>query len=205
MIFETVNEINEAIKSINYASYLIRLIALNSQIAISKISFHTKKPAGFTPIAVELIKISSLIEFKANELFKIMYDSLQIITESQKIARNQSFQEKFFLESRKQNVIKYNFEMLENKILSQYNGKRDEFNEHFHIQFQSFQKIIKETIKLCKNTRPIVFSVKIESVYVEGNEGVFDELSNELSNFISKIESLLKKIDELNQNLLEGN
>jgi hypothetical protein len=98
MIFETVNEINEAIKAINYASYLIRLCALNSQISIARISYHTKKSTGFTPISVELIRISALIEEKASQLFLIMFESLRIITEEAKVSRNKALQEKFFRE-----------------------------------------------------------------------------------------------------------
>ncbi|HNN81267.1 MAG TPA: hypothetical protein PKL30_20430, partial [Leptospiraceae bacterium] len=171
----------------------------------SSISFHSQKSAGFTPISKELIHISSLIETKANDLFQIMFKSLRTITESQKIARNQSLQKKFFQDYNKRSDRNYDLTHLENKILSDYNNKRDKLKEDFQIQFQSFQKIIRETIKLCKNTRPIVFSVKIESVYIEGNEGAFDELSKELSDFISKIEDLLKRIENLNQRLLEGN
>ena len=182
MIFETVNEINEAIKAINYASYLIRLCALNSQISIARISYHTKKSTGFTPISVELIRISALIEEKASQLFLIMFESLRIITEEAKVSRNKALQEKIFF---------------------QYDEKVDELKKSFHIQFTSFRSIIKETIKLCKNSRPIVFSVKIESVYIENHQAAFDELSVELSNFISKIESILKKIELLNLELIE--
>ena len=174
MIFETVNEINEAIKAINYASYLIRLCALNSQISIARISYNTKKSTGFTPISVELIRISALIEEKASQLFLIMFESLRIITEEAKFSRNKALQEKFFREYKSQ------------------------FGER-----KSFRSIIKETIKLCKNSRPIVFSVKIESVYIENHQAAFDELSVELSNFISKIESILKKIELLNLELIE--
>ena len=147
MIFETVNEINEAIKAINYASYLIRLCALNSQISIARISYHTKKSTGFTPISVELIRISALIEEKASQLFLIMFESLRIITEEAKVSRNKALQEKFFREY------------------------KSEFGER-----------------------------KFE---LENHQAAFDELSVELSNFISKIESILKKIELLNLELIE--
>ena len=204
MIFSTVNEMNEAIKSIKYASYLIRLCALNSQIAISNISFHTKKSAGFTPISVELIRISSLIEEKANQLFEIMFVSLKMITEDQKIRRNKALQEKFFIQYNSlSDNKKFDFSDLEKNIFYNYDSKILELKKNFHLQFNNFRSIIKETIKLCKNSRPIVFSVKIESVYIEDQQGLFDELSVELSNFISQIESLLKKIEELNVELIE--
>ena len=182
MIFETVNEINEAIKAINYASYLIRLCALNSQISIARISYHTKKSTGFTPISVELIRI----------------------TEEAKVSRNKALQEKFFREYKSEfGERKFELTHLEKKIFFQYDEKVDELKKSFHIQFTSFRSIIKETIKLCKNSRPIVFSVKIESVYIENHQAAFDELSVELSNFISKIESILKKIELLNLELIE--
>ncbi|MBK7057149.1 MAG: hypothetical protein KBF99_20685 [Leptospiraceae bacterium] len=204
MIFETVNEINEAIKAINYASYLIRLCALNSQISIARISYNTKKSTGFTPISVELIRISALIEEKASQLFLIMFESLRIITEEAKFSRNKALQEKFFREYKSQfGERKFDLTHLEKKIFSQYDEKVDELKKSFHIQFTSFRSIIKETIKLCKNSRPIVFSVKIESVYIENHQAAFDELSVELSNFISKIESILKKIELLNLELIE--
>ena len=204
MIFETVNEINEAIKAINYASYLIRLCALNSQISIARISYNTKKSTGFTPISVELIRISALIEEKASQLFLIMFESLRIITEEAKVSRNKALQEKFFREYKSQfGERKFDLSHLEKKIFSQYDEKVDELKKSFHIQFSSFRSIIKETIKLCKNSRPIVFSVKIESVYIENHQAAFDELSVELSNFISKIESILKKIELLNLELIE--
>ncbi|HRG47536.1 MAG TPA: hypothetical protein PLX69_19640 [Leptospiraceae bacterium] len=204
MIFETVNEINEAIKAINYASYLIRLCALNSQISIARISYNTKKSTGFTPISVELIRISALIEEKASQLFLIMFESLRIITEEAKVSRNKALQEKFFREYKSQfGERKFELSHLEKKIFSQYDEKVDELKKSFHIQFTSFRSIIKETIKLCKNSRPIVFSVKIESVYIENHQAAFDELSVELSNFISKIESILKKIELLNLELIE--
>ena len=204
MIFETVNEINEAIKAINYASYLIRLCALNSQISIARISYHTKKSTGFTPISVELIRISALIEEKASQLFLIMFESLRIITEEAKVSRNKALHEKFFREYKSQfGERKFELSHLEKKIFSQYDEKVDELKKSFHIQFTSFRSIIKETIKLCKNSRPIVFSVKIESVYIENHQAAFDELSVELSNFISKIESILKKIELLNLELIE--
>ena len=65
---------NETIKSIKYASYLIRLCTLNSQIAISNISY-TQKISRVHSISVELIRISSLIEKKTNQLFEIMFVS----------------------------------------------------------------------------------------------------------------------------------
>lgn len=204
MIFEKVNEINEAIKSINYASYLIRLCALNSQIAIAKISFDTKKAAGFNPISVELIRISSLIEDKANQLFLIMFESLRIITEDQKVHRNKKLQEKFFREyNSKLSERKFDFTNLEKKVFSNYDGRVSELKMNFHKEFNSFRAIIKETIKLCKNSRPIVFSVKIESVYIENHKDVFDELSVELSNFITQIETILKRIEHMNLDLIE--
>ncbi len=204
MIFETVNEINEAIKAINYASYLIRLCALNSQISIARISYHTKKSTGFTPISVELIRISALIEEKASQLFLIMFESLRIITEEAKVSRNKALQEKFFREYKSEfGERKFELTHLEKKIFFQYDEKVDELKKSFHIQFTSFRSIIRETIKLCKNSRPIVFSVKIESVYIENHQAAFDELSVELSNFISKIESILKKIELLNLELIE--
>ena len=134
MIFETVNEINEAIKAINYASYLIRLCALNSQISIARINYNTKKSTGFTPISVELIRISALIEEKASQLFLIMFESLRIITEEAKFSRNKALQEKFFREYKSQfGERKFDLTHLEKKIFSQYDEKVDELKKSFHI------------------------------------------------------------------------
>lgn len=201
MKFDIINEINEAIKSIRETSFRIRLCALNSQISVSNITSENGKTSGFSTISKELIHISSLLEEKANELFLILHESIQLSTKERKLARSQSLQNKFFHDYSSRENQKFDLNEIEFSISSKYNSELENIRTKFLTRFESLKSIVKEANKLCKYSKPIVFSVKIESAYVGENIEVFTQLADELANSITKIEIKLIQIENLNLEL----
>lgn len=206
--FDIINEINESIKIIQETSFRIRLYALNSQIAILSISFGIEKNSGFSAISSELINISKDFEHKAEDLFHILYESIQLITKERKLLRNRIFHEKI-LNSNKSNAnnIKFNSDEISNRIFIKSNNELNKITSKFTNNNIKLKKIVIEAGKLCKYSKPIIFSVKIESAYLGKHLKVFTQLADELTESITKIESELKEIQIKNillQNL-EGN
>lgn len=198
MKFDIINEINECIKTIKDTSFRIRLCALNSQITISNIINENGKTSGFSSISGELIHLSGLLENKANELFLILHESIQLSTRERKLARNQSLQNKFFSEYSQNTDSKFDLKEIESAIFFKYNAERNNIKDNFANRFNSLKAIVLEASKLCKYSKPIVFSVKIESAYIGESLDVFTQLADELAESIGKIETELKQIQTLN-------
>lgn len=200
MKFDIINEINEAIKSIQDTSFRIRICALNSQISISNITLESGHFSALGTIASELINISEQFEKKSNELFHILYDSIQLATKERKLIRNLTLHEKFLVSSRS-NENQMQIKDISDTIHWKYDSELKKMEDNFIEKYLSLKKIVTEAIKLCKYSKPIVFSVKVESVYVGKQLDVFAQLAEELSSSILKIETHLKNIQALNQEL----
>lgn len=192
MDFQVINEANEAIKKINELSFKIRLRANNSLITIR--NFKSDNVFGFAPISFELINFSHVIEKKAEDLFELVYRALRIITEDLKMKKNLKLQEKYLKSHPNE---RESFLRFEKELFLKYKQEEENHQKELQTYMVKLLNLSHETLKICKNSKPIIISVKIESAYIGHHIELFSQMADDLSNFIHDIESMLLKIQSL--------
>lgn len=145
---------------------------------------------GFSAVAFELIDFSNLLEEQSQKLNISMNQILLDSTEERKLKRRAMLHHKAMIQSHSlKSQIEANGRNTENNLHFIFNWKKN-----ISAEIEILNKILRDTLKICKKGRFIMMCIKIESAYIQNDKEIYRQLSSDVSNALEDTERILKEV-----------